>query len=168
MKRNIIFIFAMMVVVMILVVSHTPLEVVPLLGLMLVMFIVPGIKRLLIKDDFRKVKAAFYTAIIFTLGLYIFYVFASLFDGWISGDLFLSMVMVFLFSLIGNFLYGIPVSVMAEIISMKFMGKRVWVSGLIHIGFGAVTYFYHPGFSLAAVCCSVLFFLLDERIRRNY
>jgi Na+/melibiose symporter-like transporter len=169
-KKNGIFIFSLMVVVTILVASHTSFDVVALLGVVLVIFMFPAFRENIVKDKFRKFKAAIYTSICFTIGLFIFYFVVSLFRGdayMVEGDYFLSVVVVFLLSLLGNFVYGLPVSLVAEVISMKVLRNRRWVSGLIHIGFGAVTYYIYPAFSLPAVCCSVIFFLWDERMRMD-
>ena len=169
-KKNFMIIFSMVVVVTIFLVSQTPVEVIILIALALGILCLPGMRKILFEKGPRKVKAALYTSLSFTLGLFIFYLFISLFDGdgyGYSID-FLSMLMILIFSLLGNFLYGIPASIVAEAIAMRFMGNRVWVSGIIHIGFGAAVSFYHPGFSAAAMCCSILFFILDERIRRNH
>ncbi|WP_258265106.1 hypothetical protein [Rossellomorea sp. SC111] len=84
-----------------------------------------------------------------------------------GGELSLFILLVFFFSLFGNFLYGLPVSLIAEVISMRFSSMRAWISGFIHIGFGEVTYFIFPGYSLGAICCAVIFFLIDERMRKN-
>ncbi|QHE63395.1 hypothetical protein FHE72_22180 [Rossellomorea vietnamensis] len=169
-KKNSIFIFSLMVVVIILVVSHTSFDVLALLGVVLVIFMFTAFRGIIVKDKFRKIKAAIYTSICFTIGLFIFYFAASLFRGdayMVEGDYFLSVVVVLLLSLLGNFAYGLPASLIAEIISMKVLRNRRWVSGLIHIGFGALTYFIYPAFSLPAVCCSALFFLWDERNRMD-
>lgn len=169
-KKNGIFIFSLMVVVTILVVSHTSFDAIALLGVVFVIFMIPTLRGIIVKDNFRKVKAAIYTSICFTIGLFIFYFVVSLFRGdayIVEGEYFLSMVVVLLLSLLGNFVYGLPASLVAEGISMKVLRSRRWVSGLIHIGFGALTYFIYPGFSLPAVCCSVIFFLWDERMRMD-
>ncbi|PFA66907.1 hypothetical protein CN378_12415 [Bacillus sp. AFS015802] len=171
MKGNFIFIFTMMVVIFILLISHTPIWEMILLGLLVFIFQIPAIRKALFKDDYRKIKAAFYTSVCFTIGLIIFYFAMSIFDGGVyrtDGEVYLFILMAFLFSLIGNFLYGLPVSLVAEVISMKFPSGRVCVSGLIHIGLGAVTYVVFPELSLAAVCCAVIFFLIDERMRKDY
>jgi MFS family permease len=171
MKGNVVLIFSMMVLIIILLVSDTPIEVMVLLGLLLAIFLVPVIREGIWKDDYRKIKVAFYTSICFTIGLFIFYFALSIFKGdsySVDGELSLFILLVLLFSLIGNFLYGLPVSLIAECISMRFSSMRPWVSGLIHSGFGAFTYFIFPGLSLGAMCCAVIFFLTDERMRKNY
>lgn len=167
-KKNFIFIFSIVVVVAILMVSQSPVEVIVFMAFGLGTLCLPGMRNMLVKDGPRKVKAALYTSLVFTFGVFIFHFFISLFNGVLYSSDVLSVLMILIFSLMGNFLYGVPASIAAEMISKRFMGNRFWVSGLIHIGFGGLTYFYHPGFSVAAVCCSVLFFMLDERIRRNH
>jgi Na+/melibiose symporter-like transporter len=169
-KKNSIFIFSLMVVVVILVVSHTSFDVVALLGVVFVIFMFPALRGIIFEGTFRKGKAAIYTSICFTFGLFMFYFVVSLFRGdayMVEGDYFLSVVVVLLLSLLGNFVYGLPASLVAEIISMKVLKYRRWMSGLIHSGFGALTYYIYPGISLPAVCCSVIFFLWDERIRMD-
>lgn len=169
-KKNSILIFSLMVVVIILVVSHTSFDVVALLGGVLVIFMFPALRGIIFEGNFRKGKAVIYTSICFTIGLFIFYFVVSLFRGdayMVEDDYFLSVVVVFLLSLLGNVAYGLPASLVAEIISMKFLRNRRWVSGLIHIGCGALTYYIYPEISLPAVCCSVIFFLCDERLRMD-
>jgi MFS family permease len=170
MKGNVMFIFSMLVFITILLVSHTPIEVMALLGLLLVIFLVPAIREGIWKDGYRKIKVAFYTSICFTAGLFIFYFAMSVLKGnsyRVDGELSLFILLVLLFSMGGNFLYGIPVSLMAEYISMKISSMRLWISGLIHIGMGAFTYFIFPGVLPGAMCCAVIFFLIDERMRGN-
>jgi hypothetical protein len=84
-----------------------------------------------------------------------------------TGGEFLFIFIVLFYSLIGNFVYGLPVSVLAEWISMKFSTIRFWLSGLIHIGFGLATYFIAPGFSVPSIICSILFFAFDEITRKR-
>ncbi|CAN7173416.1 hypothetical protein [Rossellomorea sp. LjRoot5] len=164
-KENFIFVFSMLVVITILLVSETSVEVMAFLGLLVVIISVPAIRQGIWKDNFRKVKAAFYTTVCFTIGLFIFYFSLSIFAGdsySTGGELSLFVLVVFLFSLIGNVFYGLPVSLVAEYISIKFSSMRPWVSGVIHIGLGAITYFIFPGLSLGAISCAVIFFIIDE------
>jgi hypothetical protein len=169
--NSFILIFAMLVVVFLLFVSDTPSWVKFLLFIMTVAFFIPVIRHTVYKDRYRKIKAAFFTSVIFTIGLYIFTVIMSIVEEdqyVVEGEVLQFMIVVYFFSLIGNFLYGLPASMIAEFVSMKFSPFRFWLSGLIHIGLGAITYFILPGFSIPAVCCSVIFFTLDERIRKDY
>ncbi len=170
MKGNLMLIFSMAVVIFILMVSHTPIKVIALLVLLIVSFLVPAIREGIWREGYRKIKVAFYTSVCFTICLFIFYFAMSIFKGdsySADGELSLFILVVLLSSLIGNFLYGLPVSLLAEYISMRFSSMRLWISGIIHIGFGAFTYFIFPGFSVAAMCSAVIFFIVDERIRRN-
>lgn len=161
----------MLVIFTILLVWDTSSLIKSLLFVMLFAFLFPIMRGVLSKDRFRKIKTAFYTSIIFSIGVFLFSFVTAIFEGdpyVIDGRLYQYIIVVFTFSLLGNFIYGLPASLIAELISKKFAAFRFWLSGLIHIGFGLVTYFIFPGFSIPAVCCSVIFFIVDEKMRRDY
>ncbi|MFJ7939146.1 hypothetical protein ACIQYG_11615 [Peribacillus sp. NPDC096622] len=156
-----ILVFSMAVLLTIVLVSSTPILIKTILAIITIAFVFPVIRKLLFKDKFRKIKVAFYSSVTFTIGLFLVSIFEEP-SFKLDGDFLIIMVVLF-YSLIGNFLYGLPVSLMAEFISMKFYNIRFWLSGLIHIGFGLATYFIDPGgFFIFAVICSITFFTLDE------
>ncbi len=159
-----ILIFSMAVLLTIVLVSTTPIIIKTLLAFITMAFVFPVIRKLMFKDKFRKIKVAFYSSVTFTIGLFLVSVFEAPSFKW-DGDFLIIMVVLF-YSLLGNFLYGLPVSLMAEFTSMKFFNIRFWISGFIHIGFGLATSFIDPGgFFISAVICSIIFFALDEITR---
>lgn len=165
-----ILIFSALVFLIILFVSSTPILVKTLLGILTIGFLFPHIKRILVKDRFRKIKVAFYSSVTFTIGLFLLTFLTAVFiekSFHFIGEFIPSMIIVLIYSLIGNFVYGLPVSLIAEFISMKFSNIRFWLSAGIHIGFGLVTYLIVPDFTIPAVICSVIFFTLDEMIRKR-
>ncbi|WP_342602772.1 hypothetical protein [Peribacillus sp. FSL E2-0159] len=155
-------VFSVLALLTIVLVSTTPLIIKTLLAFITIAFVFPVIRKLLFKDKFRKIKVAFYSSLTFTIGLFLVSIIdESSFN--LDGDFFQIIIIVLFYSLIGNFLYGLPVSLIAEFISMKFFNIRFWLSGLIHIGFGLATYFIDPGgFFIFAIICSIIFFALDE------
>jgi len=158
-----ILIFSAIIFLIILFVSSTPILVKTLLVILTIGFLFPYIRRILFKDRFRKIKVAFYSSVIFTTGLFLLTFLTAVFNEQsfhFSGEFIPSMIIVLIYSLIGNFVYGLPVSLIAEFISMKFANIRFWLSAGIHIGFGLVTYFIVPEFTIPAVICSVIFFTL--------
>ena len=153
-----ILVFSVLVLLTIVLVSTTPIIMKTLLAFITIAFLFPVIRKLLFKDKFRKIKVAFYSSLTFSIGLFLVSIFEEpAFN--LDGD----FIVVLFYSLIGNFFYGLPVSLIAEFISMKYFNIRFWLSGLIHIGFGLATYFIDPGgFFIFAVICSIIFFALDE------
>ncbi|MFJ9383746.1 hypothetical protein ACIROD_08305 [Peribacillus sp. NPDC101481] len=160
-----ILVFSMLVLLTIVLVSTTPIIIKTLLALITIAFLFPVIRKLLFKDHFRKIKVAFYSSLTFTIGLFLVSIFEEP-SFKLDGDFFQIILIVFFYSLMGNFFYGLPVSLIAEFISMKYFNIRFWLSGVIHIGFGLATYFIDPGgFFIFAVICSIIFFALDEITR---
>ncbi|MFJ7362914.1 hypothetical protein ACIQWQ_02190 [Peribacillus frigoritolerans] len=156
-----ILVFSMAVLLTIILVSTTPIIIKMLLAFITIAFVFPVIRKLLFRDKFRKIKVAFYSSVTFTIGLFLVSIFEE--PSFKLDGFSLIILVVLLYSLIGNFLYGIPASLFADYISMKFSKIRFWFSGFIHIGFGLATYFIAPGgFFLFAVICSIIFFALDE------
>ncbi|MBT2646794.1 hypothetical protein J7E52_08670 [Bacillus sp. ISL-34] len=157
-----ILVFSVLVLLTIVIVSTTPMIIKILLAFITIAFLFPVIRKTLFKDKFRKIKVAFYSSLTFTIGLFLVSIFEEPSFN-LDGDFFPIIVIVLFYSLIGNFFYGLPVSLIAEFISMKFFNIRFWLSGLIHIGFGFATYFIDPGgFFISGVICSIIFFALDE------
>jgi hypothetical protein len=161
-------IFSALVFLVILFVSSTPILLKSLLIILTIGFLFPHIRRIVFKDRFRKIKVAFYSSVTFTIGLFLLTFLTAVFNEQpfhFSTEFIPFMIIVLIYSFIGNFVYGLPVSLIAEFISMKFSTIRFWLSAGIHIGFGLVTYFIVPEFTIPAVICSVIFFTLDEIIR---
>jgi hypothetical protein len=160
-------IFIISILFLVIFLSSTPLPIKFFMAAMSIVFFVPKIRSIVFGKKMiqRKIKAAIYTSIIFTLfwlcGITIFY--KSLeFEN-------LSLVLfVFFFSLVGNFSYGLSVSILSEFIITKLTSYRVLTSCLIHIGFGLLTYFIFV-FELFIFCtsCSIIFFVMDVLLRRK-
>ncbi|MGE1103206.1 hypothetical protein [Peribacillus simplex] len=153
-----ILVFTVLVLLTIVLVSNTPIIMKTLLAFITIAFLFPVIRKLLFKDKSRKIKVAFYSSLTFSIGLFLVSIFEEPALN-LDGD----FIVVLFYSLIGNFFYGLPVSLIAEFISMKYFNIRFWLSGSIHIGFGLAAYFIDPGgFFIFAVICSIIFFALDE------
>ncbi|MEK4013373.1 hypothetical protein [Peribacillus sp. FSL M8-0224] len=109
-----ILVFSMAVLFTIILVSTTPIIIKTLLAFITIAFIFPVIRKSLFKDKFRKIKVAFYSSVTFTIGLFL----VSFFEETsfkLDGDFLIIMVVLF-YSLIGNFFYGLPVSLISEFI----------------------------------------------------
>ena len=156
-----IIVFSLLFFVIILFVSSTPIIIKTLLIIITIGLLSPTIRMMLFKEQSKKIKVALYSSLTFALGFYCasfteessFYLH--------SGEIFFFLTVLF-FSLVGNFIYGIPVSLLAEFISRKHMNFRVLLSGMIYIGFGCFVYLIDRSFYIPAMICSVLFFIYDE------
>ncbi|PLT29055.1 hypothetical protein CUU66_15515 [Peribacillus deserti] len=165
-----ILVFSVLIFLLILLASNTLLIIRTLLIVMTIGFLFPIIRKTLFKDKFRKFKVAFYSSLTFTSGIILISFLTSMNKRQLynsDGEVFLFMIVVLFYSLIGNFVYGLPVSLMAEFISMKFFNVRFWLSGFIHIGFGLLTYFIYPGFFIPAIISSIIFFAIDEITKKS-
>lgn len=163
-------IFSVLIFLIILLVSTTPVIIKTLLVILTIGFLFPVIRRILYKDKFRKIKVAFYSSLTFTIGLLLITFVTSVIEEQsinLNGEFIAFFIIVLFYSLIGNFVYGLPVSLIAEFVSMKFFNIRILLSGLIHIGFGVGTYFIALDFFIPAIICSIIFFTLDE-ITKKY
>ncbi|WP_191274085.1 hypothetical protein [Neobacillus kokaensis] len=156
-----ILVFSVLVFFIILLVSETPIIIKTLLIIMTIGFLFPVIRKILFQDKFRKIKVAIYTSLTFTIGFFLLSLIMNQSIN-LNGEAFLFVFIVLLYSLIGNFVYGLPVSLIAEFISLKFCHIRFWLSGFIHIGFGLGTFFMAPDFYIPAIICSIIFFIFDE------
>ncbi|WP_223592503.1 DUF6843 domain-containing protein [Neobacillus bataviensis] len=107
----------------------------------------------------RKLKSALFS----TLMLSGFFFLSGVIEGSVGG---FSIVVLF-FAAVGNFLYGIPVSFLSDILTRKLMKLRFIVAGFIHILFGFLTAFVIEGLGVFAGICSLLFFLFEELQRKN-
>lgn len=105
----------------------------------------------------RKIKSALLASFFFTalLGLYLFYE-----SGSAEGSV--ALVIVFLFALAGNCLYGIPVSLLIDLFTKKIVTFHFFVSGFLHIFFAFVSSFIIKEFFYFAIICASLFFLSEE------
>ncbi|MEH6986525.1 hypothetical protein [Cytobacillus firmus] len=103
-----------------------------------------------------KIKTALQASILFTFGFWLLFFFSE-------GELFsFFLIVVFLYCLFGNVIYGIPVSLLSEFLTRNLAVWRFPASAFIHTFLAAVTYFIVEGFAYYAVIAAVLFFLVDE------
>ncbi|ANC78855.1 hypothetical protein ABE65_019440 [Fictibacillus phosphorivorans] len=105
----------------------------------------------------RKIKSALLASLflIVLLGIYSIYESESV-------DAFLFLIVIFFFSLAGNFLYGIPVSLFIDYLLRKRIKFYFLLSGFLHVFFGYITFFIIENLNSYAVICAALFFLSDE------
>ncbi|TYS17706.1 hypothetical protein FZC78_07545 [Rossellomorea vietnamensis] len=102
----------------------------------------------------EKLKPALYS----TLIIFSFFFIPSLFE---EGAVWFSFIVLF-YAAAGNFLFGIPVSLISDLLTRKLDKGRFLAAAGIHIFFGAVTIIFIDGLAFFAVVCAALFFLLDE------
>ncbi|WP_043932593.1 hypothetical protein [Bacillus sp. EB01] len=169
--KNIIPNFCVILVLLIIYVSTIPTYIKLLLAIFSVSFLIPNAREIMYENRLRKVKVAFYTSFIFSLGFTVVSIIAALpsFDiANIAGFL-----LILFFSSIGVFCYGIPASIIAELVSKRYLEYRALVSGLIHIGFGLFTAIFslvdylNPSVFILPTICSIIFYLIDEVTRRR-
>ncbi|NYE05785.1 hypothetical protein F4694_002560 [Bacillus niacini] len=169
--KNIIPTISFVLVIFIIYVSDIPTYIQLVLTIFSISFLLPIARKVMFEDRLRKIKTALYTTLIFSFGLTAASVIAALpsFD--------VSIIIGFLstvfFSSIGIFCYGIPVSIIAELISNRYLEKRAFISAVIHIGFGlftAVFSLFDDVYGLVFIIptiCSIIFFLMDEFTKRK-
>jgi hypothetical protein len=168
--QNIIPNFSVLMVLLIIYVSTIPAYIKLILAIFAITFIFPAAREIMFKSKIRKIKVAFYTSIVFSLG---FILFPGVENFSIDHEFIAGFMLVFFFSSLGIFCYGIPVSVIAELISARFEKNRMMVSGLIHIGLGLFTALYgmldylDTDIFILPTICSAIFFLIDEMTRKN-
>ncbi|MCS0673444.1 hypothetical protein [Cytobacillus firmus] len=171
-SKNLIPSFTGAVVLFIVFVSLIPATIKWVFALFLISFLLPNFREIMFENKLRKFKVAFYTSIIFTLGFTIFLE-PLLFISFDFSNLFW-LLLIFFYCSIGIFSYGIPSSIIAELVSRRSSRFRTLISGIIHIGMGLFTGvigiysdMIEPGFYAISTICSVIFFLLDELTRRK-
>ncbi|MCR8849281.1 hypothetical protein NQ095_12735 [Rossellomorea sp. SC111] len=106
-----------------------------------------------------KFKAALYTSLILST----FMMVISITDGglWI-------FPIVLIYALAGNVAYGIPVSLLSDWLTKKMWKGRLMTAGFVHALFGGLTYLVIEGFAWFAVICAVIFFFIDEWLKRKH
>jgi hypothetical protein len=114
----------------------------------------------------RKIKVAFLTSILVTFVTFLIAIPFFLKDLSLNEEIIPQFLLIFIYSLIGNYLYGLPVSLIAEWVTSKLKFFRMALSGLIHIVFSLLTFSLSGDFFFFIVISSVLFFITDEVYRR--
>lgn len=110
----------------------------------------------------RKIDSALFSAFLLP-GLLSFYI---IYDYGFSEDLFILLIILF-FTLVGNFFYAIPVSILIDWITKSCRKSQFFISGFLHIFFGFITFFIIEGLNLFAIACAFLFFLSEEWQKRK-
>ncbi|WKA56557.1 hypothetical protein [Planococcus shixiaomingii] len=77
------------------------------------------------------------------------------------------IVFVFLSCLLGSFIYGIPVSLFSDLITANVKKYRFFLSLIVHIGFGLLSFFFLGHLMLFATFLALLFFLIDEFFKKR-
>ncbi|MGF3104453.1 DUF6843 domain-containing protein [Rossellomorea sp. DUT-2] len=106
----------------------------------------------------NKLKPAIYTSLILSTFLMIFTI--------LDGGIWLFPI-VFTYSFAGNLAYGAPVSLLSDWLTRKLVKGRLFIAAFIHAFFGAITYFVIDGFAWIAVICAIIFFFIDEWLKRK-
>ena len=168
--KNIIPIFTVAIVLVITFISTIPATIKLLFTLFTVSFLFPVSREIIFKNKLRKIRVALYTTIIFSLGFLLF-TDPGIF---ITIDFIVGFFIVLIFSSLGIFGYGIPASIIAELVSNKYDKYRSLISGFTHIGLGLFTGIiglFSPIIDLAifivATICSIIFFFIDEYTKRG-
>jgi hypothetical protein len=167
--NSIILVFAVIVFLVIILVS-TISSVIKILSILLsVAFLLPAFRKKVFTNDLflRKLKVSLQTAFVFTAGLLLIALPSIFAEKALTNDLIPGLIFTFGISLIVILVYGLPVSLLAEVISSRVPNNRAWVSGVIHVGFGLLTSLISLSFGLVAAICAILFFLHDESVRGN-
>ncbi len=122
----------------------------------------------------RKIKASFYTTLLLTMGyavlctalipVYIFKMGLTIFEAFVAFGV---LPFVFTYALIGNFLYGLPASIIAEYITKKAKKGQLLFSFFLHVLFALITVIFLEEVTIYIVISSILFFLIDIRLKSN-
>ncbi|UAL47001.1 hypothetical protein K7887_19430 [Sutcliffiella horikoshii] len=105
----------------------------------------------------RKLVAALFSSIILSLGLLLMSSWDSEQKGFI--------LLVLIFALFGNFIYGIPVSFISEFLTKSLAKSRVFVAGFIYVFLAYIAGVVIEGLAFFSIICAVLFYLIDEGIK---
>ncbi|KON86240.1 hypothetical protein AF332_04970 [Sporosarcina globispora] len=169
--KNIIPTITVTLVLFIIYASTIPGYIKLVLAIFSITFLIPIAREIMFENGLRKIKVAFYTALITSLGIMAV---GTITDSPpIDIEYFMWFLILFFFSSLGIFCYGIPASIIAELVSKRFVRHRALISGLIHIGFGLLTaifglsYYLSPGVFIIPALYSGFFFLIDEVTRRR-
>lgn len=105
-----------------------------------------------------KLRPALYVSLLIS-GLFFI---AGLFGGG-----FLFSFLVFMYAVAGNFIYGIPVSLLSDFLTRNLSNGRIFVAGIIHIFFGFIILIIIDEYAYFAIIDAILFFLIDEWLRNR-
>ncbi|MCT2536216.1 hypothetical protein NC661_16740 [Aquibacillus koreensis] len=126
----------------------------------------PRVRKNLYKTPLviRKSKVALYTSLFFTFLLFILDIKALMTEPNMD---FTVIILIFLYSFLGSFIYGIPVSLFSDLITANVKKYRFYLSFLVHIGFGLLSFFFLGPLMIIATFIALLFFLIDEFLRKR-
>ncbi|MGD6990955.1 DUF6843 domain-containing protein [Sutcliffiella horikoshii] len=105
----------------------------------------------------RKLVAALFSSIILSLGVLLMSSWDSEQKGFI--------LLVLIFALFGNFIYGIPVSFISEALTKSLKKSRAFVAGFIYVFLAYITGVVIEGLAIFSIISAVLFYLIDEGIK---
>ncbi|ART78025.1 hypothetical protein B4U37_19170 [Sutcliffiella horikoshii] len=105
----------------------------------------------------RKLVAALFSSIILSLCLFLMSSWDSEQKGFI--------LLVLIFALFGNFIYGIPVSFISEALTKSLKKSRAFVAGFIYVFLAYITEVVIEGLAIFSIISAVLFYLIDEGIK---
>ncbi|MBN8203493.1 hypothetical protein [Bacillus sp. NTK034] len=130
---------------------------------------IPQVRKKLYKTPLviRKSKVALYTSLFFTFLLFILDIKSLITETNNSSIDFNVIVLIFLSSLLGSFMYGIPVSLLSDFITTNVKRFRFYLSLLVHIGFSLISFFFLGPLMILATIFAFLFFLIDEFVRKR-
>ena len=160
-------IFIISILLLVIFLSSTPLPIKFFMAAMSIVFFVPRIRSIVFGKKMiqRKIKAAIYTSITVTS---FWFCGITIFGKGLEFEHLSIVLFVFFFSLVGNFSYGISVSILSEFIINKLTSYRILTSGFVHIGFGLLTYFIFVfELFIFSISCSIIFFVADQLLRRK-
>lgn len=100
--------------------------------------------------------------------MYTFYAYTEGFtDVELNPSILFSSIIFFSICIIGCTAYGLPISVLAELITKKISYNfvRAFALGILHLLGGFLFYFISEDLTYYSVQCSIVFFLTDEGLR---
>ncbi|WP_226643152.1 hypothetical protein [Mesobacillus subterraneus] len=115
----------------------------------------------------RKSKVALYTSLCFTFLIFIFDIKTSMTEPNLGFNDFSFIILIFFSSLLGSFIYGLPVSLFSDFITLNVKKYRLHLSFLVHIGFGLFTFFFLGPLMILATFFASLFFLIDKIVEKR-
>ncbi|MGM0843621.1 MAG: hypothetical protein ACQEUT_01490 [Bacillota bacterium] len=115
----------------------------------------------------RKSKVALFTSVLLTLGVILPDIDSLIKEPGILLSDFSIVIFIFSTSMLGTFLYGIPVSLFSDLITANGRKYRFYLSFLVHIGFGLLSFLFLGALMNIAVLCALIFFLIDEFLRKK-
>ena len=100
--------------------------------------------------------------------MYTFYAYTEGFTNVeLNPSILFSSIIFFAICIIGCTAYGLPISILAELIAKKISYNfvRAFASGILHLLGGFLFYFIIEDLMYYSVQCSIVFFLTDEGLR---